>query len=65
MFFAEPHEESPERDGSPERDRERTVEERVAAEVAQTGSVTAQTPRGGIHCLTVVGQIEEIGRAHV
>ena len=58
MFFAEPHEESPERDGSPERDRERTVEERVAAEVAQTGSVTAQTPRGGIHCLTVVGQIE-------
>ncbi|MEA4824414.1 MAG: ATP-dependent Clp protease proteolytic subunit [Clostridiaceae bacterium] len=47
-----------EEDDERSRDEERTVEERVADEVAKTGSVTTENPGGAVHCLTIVGQIE-------
>jgi len=37
---------------------ERTLENRLSQEIADTGSVTAVSPRGVVHCLTIVGQIE-------
>ena len=44
-------------DDRPEQD-ERSLEKKLSQEIADTGSVTAVSPRGVVHCLTIVGQIE-------
>ncbi|MBE6931502.1 MAG: hypothetical protein E7463_14610 [Ruminococcaceae bacterium] len=44
-------------DDRPEQDA-RSLEKKLSQEIADTGSVTAVSPRGVVHCLTIVGQIE-------
>ena len=36
----------------------RSLEKKLSQEIADTGSVTADSPQGVVHCLTIVGQIE-------
>ena len=50
--------EEPQRDSETDSDREQTVGEYQRAQIKDMGSVTAPNPKGVIHCLTIIGQIE-------
>ena len=34
-------------------------------DIEKLGSIVTKNTREAIHCLSIIGQIEEIGRAHV
>lgn len=33
--------------------------------IMETGSITAKTSRGTVHCITIVGQIEGLSLIHI